>query len=210
MEENKIEMPSSMTLASIILIGATLFVVYLFSKSDDEYVFLRDRPKEWTPKRKSINYYAWQGPLFVEDFSGKEGFGNFQGANNPKEEIVPTCGACEIPKYNKTVKGADECHKFAMNQCRVQTQTSEKGYKHEYWNSQHKMEGPTDGLSKKLGGAGNYSQTTNNNLSYPNNLPSAQMRSVMGDWFGDHDKVSPVCYAQTYEKCMANPKWRTD
>lgn len=197
-------------LAVLILIGTALLMLYIFAKSDNEYIFIRDRPKEWAPKRQSINYYAWQGPMFVEDFSGadsslpqKENFTNFQCPdNNPKEEIVPTCGACEIPKYNTTVKGAAKCHQFAMNQCRVRTQTAEKGYKHEYWNSQHKMEGPSDGLSKKLGGAGNFRQTTNNNLSAPNNLPSAQMRSWMGDWFNDCDKVSPWCYTETYNKCM--------
>lgn len=210
------------TLAIGILAAAGLLVLYLFAKADGDYVFIRDRPKPWTPKRKSINYYAWQGPFFIEDFSGgtggtggtgatvRENFGNFQGANNPKDEIVPTCGACEIPKYNATVKGAKECHKFAMNQCRVRTQTSEKGYKHEFWNSAHKMEGPHDGLSKKMGGAGNFQQSTNNNLSAPNNLPSAQMRSVMGDWFDDQEKVSPWCYAETYNQCMANPKWRKE
>lgn len=233
---------------------AAALLVYLFAKADDEYVFLKDRPKEWVPKRQSINYYAWRGPFFVEDFAGgvgaqadanareqfkgqfgevKDGiqftstqwdagiantsvegmsgypadraqgyehFQDFEGANNPKAEIVPTCGGCEIPKYNRTVKGAAQCHRIAKDQCRVPTLPSEEGWRHEYWNSQYKMKGPEDG---PMGGPGNYAQTVNNNLSAPNNLKSAQMRSIMGDWFHPRDKVSPWCYAEMYERCMS-------
>ena len=229
-----------------ILAATAALLIYIFAKADDEYVFIQDRPKPWVPKRKSINYYAWRGPFFVEDFAGGVGqvaesnakeqnkgqfgkelggitfssskwdagifnasvegmetFQDLEGANNPKAEIVPTCGKCEIPKYNTTVKGAAQCHRIAKDQCRVPTLPSEEGWRHEYWNSQYRMEGPTEGLSAKLGGPGNFSQVTNNNLSAPNNLKSAQMRSIMGDWFDPRDKVSPWCYAEMYNKCMA-------
>ena len=61
------------------------------------------------------------------------------------------------------------------------------------------MEGPGKG---PLGGPGNFRQVSNNNLDAPNNLKSAQMRSVMGDWFHPRDKVSPWCYAEKYKQCM--------
>jgi len=235
--------------AILILAAVAALLVYLFANADNEYVFIKDRPKEWVPKRKSINYYAWRGPMFVEDFANGESstsstdefagsftgghaevnakdqnegqfgdhqmenfaphlenfapqlenFGAFRGANNPKAEIVPTCGSCEIPKYNKNVKGAAECHRASQDSCRVPTMTSEDGWRHEYWNSQYKMEGPGKG---PLGGPGNYAQVSNNNLDAPNNLKSAQMRSIMGDWFHPRDKVSPWCYAENYKQCM--------
>ena len=226
-----------MSAAIWILAVAAALMVYMFANGDNEYVFHQDRPKAWVPKRKSINYYAWRGPMFAEDFAGGnmaevnaihqtkgqfgptqpfsstsydagisnasvEGFQAFEGANNPKAEIVPTCGGCEIPKYNATVKGAKRCHQVAKNQCRVPTLTAEDGWRHEYWNSQYRMEGPTEGISAKLGGPGSFSQVVNNNLSAPNNLKGAQMRSVMGDWFHPRDKVSPWCYAETYKQCM--------
>lgn len=192
--------------AALVIIAVSALVIYMFATKDNQYVFIRDRPVQPPSKRQSINYYAWQGPFFVENSMPLEGtvenFNNFSGSNNPKNEVVPTCHPCEIPKYNMNNPKAKKCHKFAMNQCRVRTQTSEMGWKNEYWNSQHRMEGPSDGLSRKLGGPGNFAQTTNNNLDFPNNLPSAQMRSVMGDWFADEDKVSPFCYAETYKACM--------
>ena len=191
--------------AILILAAVAALLIYLFANADNEYVFIKDRPKEWIPKRKSINYYAWRGPMFVEDFangesptdeftgiagfaeanakeqySGQfgdhqienfgsqiENFGAFRGANNPKAEIVPTCGSCEIPKYNKNVKGASECHTSAQDFCRVPTMTSEDGWRHEYWNSQYRMEGPGKG---PLGGPGNFRQVSNNDLDAPNNL----------------------------------------
>lgn len=244
-----------MSLAPVILIAAVALVVYMFATADNQYVMLKDRPKPWVPKRKSINYYAWRGPFFVEDFHGgagntseaanspqntadcnqynpddstalavscpcnssgfsndacvnsyvatgaaKEHFGNFSGENNPKAEIVPTCGACEVPKYNTHVRGARECHVAAKKGCRIPTLTAEQGWYNEYWNSTYRMEGP----DRKLGTPGNYAQITNNNLDAPNNLESAQMRSWMGDWFCPRDKVSPYCYANKYRQCMAS------
>jgi hypothetical protein len=179
-----------------VIIAVVALVVYLFATADNQYIFQRDRPKPWESKRQSINYYAWRGPMFVEDF------GNFEGDNNPKAEIVPTCHSCAIPTYNTSVPEAKKCNRYAMDQCRIKTQTAEDGWRHEYWNSQHKMEGPSDGLAKKLGGPGSFKQVTNNNLSAPNNLAAAQMRSRMGDWFDDCDKVSPWCYALEYNRCM--------
>lgn len=273
-------MSSRGSLATLILVAAVALVVYMFANADNEYVRLRDRPKPWVPKRQSINYYAWKGPMFVEDFTdiamvglasgqekqqppfgpmGKaldgpasvchgssyaspvglptadcdqytpkdekcsscpenssefvqgsqppncacrntiENFGSFEGENNPKAEIVPTCGACEIPKYNGCVEGAGKCHAFAMDKCRIPTLTAEDGWYNEYWNSQYRMQGP----DKKLGTPGNYAQVTNNNLDAPNNLKSAQMRSIMGDWFCPKDKVSPYCYANTWKQCRS-------
>lgn len=186
------EAPTAATLPLILVVLLVCLVVYMFATADNQYVFLKDRPKPWESKRQSINYYAWRGPMFVEDFRNFE-----SGPNNPKDEIVPTCHSCEIPKYNATVPKAKKCHRYAMNQCRVRSQTAEKGWRHEYWNSPHKMTEPS-----VLGGPGNFAQVTNNNLDVPNNLPSAQMRSWMGDWFNDCDKVSPWCYAETYKQCM--------
>ncbi len=192
----------------LIIIAFAALMIYMFATADNPYIFLRDRPQPWESKRKSINYYAWRGPMFVEDFR------NFEGDNNPMDEIVPSCHCCQIPHYNMTVPKSKQCHTFARNQCRVRTQTAEKGWKHEYWNSAHRIhpnsdDDPIDGMSLhsekcKMGGVGNFAQVTNNNLDAPNNLPSAQMRSWMGDWFNDCEKISPWCYAETYKKCMEN------
>lgn len=174
---------------TLIVVALVALMVYMFATADNQYIFLRDRPTPWESKRQSINYYAWRGPMFTEDF------GNFEGANNPKEELVPSCHVCEIPKYNATMPGVKQCHRLAMNQCRVRTQTAEQGWKHEYWNSPHRIH------PNLPGSPDNFAQVTNNNLDAPNNLPSAQMRSWMGDWFDDCDKVSPWCYATTYKQC---------
>ena len=175
-----------------IFVGLFALIVYLFANADNEYIFLRDRPQPWEPKRKSINYYAWRGPMFVEDFQ------DFEGENNPKQEIVPTCGSCTIPKYNHNGANACEetaCHRWARDQCRIRTQTAEDGWRHEYWNSTYRMRPPTKN------DPGNFAQVTNNNLDAPNNLVSAQMRSWMGDWFDPRDKVSPWCYANNLKDC---------
>lgn len=160
---------TTFNLPVLVAIVAATLVVYMFATKDNEYVFLKDREKPWQSKRQSINYYAWRGPMFTEDFK------------NIDESKV------------------QQCHIKAMNQCRVRTQTAEQGWRNEYWNSPHLEHGPE---RSKVGGPNNFAQITNNNLDAPNNLPSAQMRSVMGDWFNDADKVSPYCYALTYKQCM--------
>jgi hypothetical protein len=182
-------------IALVLMVVTIALMVYLFATTDNQYVFIKDRPVPWESKRQSINYYAWRGPMFAEEFR------NFEGANNPKDELVPTCHSCEIPKYNSAVPKSKSCHTAARNQCRVRTQTAEEGWRHEYSNSPYKIHG-LFGADRKLGGPGNFAQVSNNNLDAPNNLTSVQMRSWMGDWFDDRDKTSPWCYTETYKQCM--------
>lgn len=180
---------SDFSTSAILVIGLILLMVYLFATNDNQYVMLADRPKPWESQRKSINNYAWRGPMFVEDFR------NFTGENNPLNEVTPTGACCDIPKYNKHVDGALECNEYALGHCRIPTQTSEESWRNEFHNSPYNL----SRNPKK-----NFSQITNNNLSPANNLKSAQMKSVMGDWFDPKDKVSPWCYAELYGHCAAN------
>lgn len=180
---------SDFSTSSVLVVGLILLMVYLFATNDNQYVMLADRPKPWESKRQSINYYAWKGPMFVEDF------GNFRGENNPLNEVTPTGACCDIPKYNKNVAGALECNEYALGSCRIPTQTAEESWRNEYHNSPYNL----SRNPKK-----NYNQITNNNLSAANNLKSAQMRSIMGDWFDPKDKVSPWCYAEMYGHCSSN------
>lgn len=175
----------------VLLVGLAALLVYLFATRDNDYIPIADRPQDLESKRQSINYYGWRGPMFVEDFT------NFSGANNPKEQLVPVvrCGVtpdgkddCDIPKYNRNVPGMLDRHQQASEQCQLpDTLTSEESWRNEYHNSVYRLGGP-DG----------YRQVTNNNLSAPNNLKAAQMKSVMGDWFDPKDKISPWCYAQSF------------
>lgn len=169
-----------------LLIAFAALMIYMFATADNEYVPVADRPKSREPKRQSINYYGWRGPFFVEDFT------NFNAENNPKAEIVPNPegGECAIPKYNTNVPGVAECHREAMCKCRIPTLTAEESWRNEYHNSVY-----------RLGQCDAYDQTTNNNLSAPNNLKAAQMKSCMGDVFDPADKVSPWCYANAMKQC---------
>lgn len=185
---------SDSSTAAVLLIAVGLLVIYLFSRRDaGDYVNIADRPKDWEPKRQSINYYGFRGPFFVEDFS------NFNAQNNPKQDIAPTCmdsncqgcKECDIPKYNKHTVGVLECHRNVSDCCRVDTLTAEQSWRNEYHNS-----------SYRLGGPHGYDQVVNNNLSAPNNLKAAQMKSVMGDWFDPKDKISPWCYAESMKPCL--------
>ena len=161
----------------------SVLIVYMFATKDSPYVPINERPIPDEPKRKSINKYAWRGPMFVEEF------GTFSGVNNPKEEVVPTPSKCEIPKYNASVPGVRGCHEEALGHCMIGPMTAEGSWRHEYHNAPY-----------KLGQCNAFDQVTNNNLSAPNNLKSAQLKGVMGDWFGC-DKVSPWCYATHMNKC---------
>lgn len=179
---------SDFATSSVLVVGLILLMVYLFATNDNQYVMIADRPKPWESQRQSINNYAWRGPMFVEDFR------NFTGDNNPLNEVTPTGACCKVPKYNKNVDGALECNELALNSCRIPTLTAEESWRNEYHNSPYNL----SRNPKK-----NFSQITNNNLSAANNLKSAQMRSVMGDWFDPKDKISPWCYAETYDNCSA-------
>lgn len=55
-------------------------VVYLFATADAPYAWKRDEPADWRAKRQSINYYAWRGPMFTEDFAGATGIPKTEGA----------------------------------------------------------------------------------------------------------------------------------
>jgi hypothetical protein len=68
--------------------------------------------------------------------------------------------------------------------CQIPTLTAEGSWRNEYHNAVY-----------RLGGPDAFRQVTNNNLSAPNNLKAAQMKSVMGDYFDPADKISPWCYA---------------
>ena len=45
-----------------------LFLTYLFATHDSPYIPIRKREQPYKSKRKLINFYAWRGPMFVEDF----------------------------------------------------------------------------------------------------------------------------------------------
>jgi|JI10StandDraft_1071094.scaffolds.fasta_scaffold105935_4 hypothetical protein len=184
-------MSDDRSLAALVLIVVGGLIIYLFTRRDSgEYVKVADREaNRWEPKRQSINYYAFRGPFFVEDFT------NFNAENNPKQDIAPTSDCppneCDIPKYNKHTMGVLDCHQDVSKCCTVDTLTAEQSWRNEYHNSPYRLGGP-DG----------YSQAVNNNLSAPNNLKAAQMKSVMGDWFDPKDKISPWCYAESMKPCL--------
>jgi hypothetical protein len=171
------------------LVALTIVVIYAtFKPSFIDAPLDSNTGVPFESQRKSINYYAWKGPFFIE------GFNNFHRENNPLEELVPgteSADGCTIPKYNTNNPDVLECHQSATENCLIPTLTSEDSWRNEYHNSQY-----------RLGKADAFKQATNNNLSAPNNLKSAQMKSIMGDWFDPKDKVSPWCYAESLKTCM--------
>lgn len=184
----------------IIIALVCALIIWLLITKDDNWVPLSQRPQEKKSKKSVINYYAWKGPMFVEDFT------NFT-CDNPNKEIVPVSRNI-IKQQNITKEQQQKCHEVAMNNCNVDTLTAEQDWREEYWNSTYKMTGPSDkgDLCRKpdwsKGDPGNFLQATNNNLDAPNNL-TCQARSINKDYCDTRDKVSPYCYKKTYEKCLS-------
>ena len=76
-----------------LLLSAIAFVVYIFATRDDPYIPIRKREKPLKSKREIINWYAWRGPMFIEDFEGSKG-------SNDKNKInTPSCGSCPNKQF---------------------------------------------------------------------------------------------------------------
>lgn len=211
----------------IIIIGiVSSFLIYLLATKDDNWVPFRERPSETKSKKSVINYHAWRGPMFIEDFT------NFT-SDNPNEENVPvlhpitetTQSSYDIqdqylgdivglelqkdPNRTKQLEKKLKCHRKAMGQCRTDTLTAEEDWRNEHWNSPYWMRGPSDkgdlchAPNWRKNDPGNFKQATNNNLDTPNNL-TCQARSIMKDYCDPVDKVLPHCYKKTFDQCYYN------
>jgi len=181
-----------MNKSTVLLIAVSALVIYLFATKDTVYVPLREKPQPTKSKKNVINYYAWKGPFFTEDFQ------NFQPPNNRLNELVPTGKTCcEIPKYNMHNEDVKECHRYASDYCRIPSLTAENCWRNEWWNCTYRMRPP----NPKTGDPGNYAQCTNNNLDTPNNLKS-QCHPYFMDYSHPRDKISPKCYANTMKACL--------
>ena len=71
-----------------LLLSAIAFVVYIFATRDDPYIPIRKREKPLKSERQIINWYAWRGPMFIEDFAG----------DNTKDN-TPPCGSCPNKQF---------------------------------------------------------------------------------------------------------------
>ena len=159
----------------IIVIGVVCsLLIYLLATKDDNWVPMRERPTETKSKKSVINYHAWRGPMFIEDFTTEgftnfttEGFNNFT-TDNPNEENVPvlhtitekTHSLSDIqdqylgdiaglelrndPNRTKQLEKKLKCHRKAMGECRTDTLTAEEDWRNEHWNSPYWMRGPSD------------------------------------------------------------------
>lgn len=177
-----------------LLIGIVLLVLYMFATKDNPYIRIRDRPQPILSKRKVINWYAWRGPFFMEDFTGD---GLTDDLYNKKRELVPTNKKCTIPKYNSKNGPAIKCHQRAKALCKVGDLNSEDWWRNEYQNCSYKMRGP----NWATGDWGNYRQCTNNNLSEPKNL-QCQCQGRTCETCNPIQRLSQVCYVKQYRDCL--------
>lgn len=172
-----------------LLISVIMLLAYLFATHDAPYIPLRKREQPLGTKRKIINWYAWRGPMFVEDFENPTAL--------PSD--AKSCKGVDHQSFQREKRDRDfaDCHKYAMSHCRTPSFTSEQSYRNEYWNCAYWMRGPNE----ITGDAGNYKQCTNNNLDSPNQLACKNNRWD-GDTCNPKKRVSPVCYKRNLDQCM--------
>lgn len=186
----------------VLLFVTFLFMVYLFANKDNLYVPIDRRPQPYQTKRKIINWFAWKGPMFVEDFIGNGDFiGNRENFNNHMLPSDPKSCSGKRALCNKDKEWLcdhHDCNKVSMESCRVPSLTSEHAWRNEYHNSSYWMRGP----NPITGDLGNYKQTTNNNLDTPNQLKCAGLGRWDMETCSPKSRVSPVCYKLNYNQCM--------
>ena len=65
------------TVAFLLLFSVFGLLLYLFATKDDPFIPSHLIPKKGRTKSGIINWYAWRGPMFVEDFDGGSNGENF-------------------------------------------------------------------------------------------------------------------------------------
>jgi hypothetical protein len=189
-----------------LLVCAILFVVYIFATKDNPYVPIRKREKPLGSKREIINWYAWKGPMFIEDFEGKNS--TKEGCCNDTNPILsddPTNIDFECCKENteKRQKHANDfkvCNREAMKLSRTPrcAETSQHSWENKYFNCTYLMRGP----NPETGDLGNYTQCTNNNLDAPNQLKCVGLGRIDADTCPTQQLVSHYNYDKVLDKCM--------
>ena len=208
-----------MNIVYTILITTFALILYLFATRDNPFIPEELKEKPYKSKEEIINWYAWRGPMFREDFGNignkpgyyanampyetfestddVENFGNYTLPSDPSS-CAGVKDACK--RKTKFYKDHQCCHEEAYKECGryPDLETSEDSYRNEYHNCSFRMRAP----NPETGDLGNFKQCTNNNLDTPNQLKCV----TNGRW--DHDtckpvdRVSHVCYKRNYDKCM--------
>jgi hypothetical protein len=195
----------------LLLLSVFALLVYLFATKDKPYIPAKSVNTK--SKQDVINWPAWRGEMFVEDFNGSsftpvpddvdicpptldsppndamfEGFGNYM---LPLDIIRQDKGG--LLPLTKEHKITLNDHLDAYGKCITsKLSTSEKAYQNEYHNCSYKMMPP----NKETGDLGNFKQCTNNNLDAPNNLRFKSQGRWDYDITNPCDRVSHVCYAK--------------
>lgn len=204
-----------------LLICAIGFVVYIFATKDIPYIPLRKREKPLTSKREIINWYAWRGPMFIEDFHdscsdshNNTGHNDSQKKNNCVEFVGPIlsdnptnlpsdsiecCQENEI-KRQKHLQDFKSCNRIAMKMSRTPScaETAQHSWENKQFNCSYVMRGP-DPITGDLG---NYTQCTNNNLDTPNQLKCVGLGVIDSEVCPTEHLVSPYYYNKVLNKCM--------
>jgi hypothetical protein len=201
----------------ILLLVLTFFMlIYLFATKDQPFAPVKNTDTK--SKQDVINWFAWRGPMFVEDFNGSpfipledaedevcaksrmsppnaamfEGFGNHM---LPLEIIKQDKGGFLPLAYDNPISLKD--HLETYKKCTTsKLSTSEKAYRNEYHNCSYKMMPP----NKKTKDLGNFKQCTNNNLDAPNNLKFKSLGRWDYDVTMPDDRVSQACYAKNLKQ----------
>lgn len=173
-----------------LLVSVILLLAYLFATHDSPYIPIRKRPKPIGSKRQIINWYAWRGPMFVEDFENP--------TNLPSDPSSCKGNAYQAEKRKKYRKDYEDCNRFAMSWCRVPPLTSQQSWEQEYHNCSYWMRGPNE----LTGDPGNFKQCTNNNLDNPNHLKFVNQGRWDGDTTHPTSMASNVCYKRNLDQCM--------
>ena len=87
-----------------LLLSAILFIVYIFATKDNPYIPIAKRPKPLGSKREIINWYAWKGPMFIEDFKGQSS--ESEAISPEQQPSLKECDNCPNKPFVCSHKGS--------------------------------------------------------------------------------------------------------
>lgn len=97
-----------MNVVFVLLVAVFALLLYLFATKDSPFVPYALQPKKEKTKSGVINWYAWRGPMFVEDFNDFGDIGNKPGnysTGMPYEGFVPSGNDNDLSPPHQTSEG---------------------------------------------------------------------------------------------------------
>lgn len=212
-----------------LLVVAILFVAYMFATHDDPYIPINQRPKPYTSKRQLISWFAFRGPMFIEDFECTHSAQTSQknkclscDARNKSTDAkyndniyigstysdnpmnLPSdpaeCCAENTMKKQKRMKDFEKCNQYAMSNSREPP--AEETSQKSWENKYFNYPYVMRGPNYKTGDLGNYKQCTNNNLDDPNQLKCVGLGRIDADTCSVPHLVSHYDYKKNLDSCM--------